>query len=247
VCGDTGWLHVGTWKQRHDTKGGLGEGLGSHTKLSRDPIPSGVLPGCNHHCSGLAGPRPRRCERHGEPGPPHMPGGEECRSPAYLVPNGLPGALVATLERHHLCNSLQVAGNVRLIQSINIIIGLLDEACYIYFSTVFWSVRTTTELLFVSVGCGVGLWEGIGEALAHLPCSRLPPTPASVLSPLCPCRWPPNTKTLLGVRWGYGGPEMRFKGATPWGTLTPCPLSTSWGPTRTLQPALMGITPRTEP
>jgi hypothetical protein len=34
------------------------------------------------------------------------------------------------------------------------------QSCHIYLSSVFRSVWTTTELLFVSVGCGDGLWVG---------------------------------------------------------------------------------------
>jgi hypothetical protein len=62
-----------------------------------------------------------------------------------------------------------------------------------------------TELLFVSVGCGDGLWVG------DLGGSRMPPlvlsagpTPVSVLSSICPCRRPHKAKTLLPMRWGVG-------------------------------------------
>ncbi len=48
--------------------------------------------------------------------------------------------------------------------------------CYIYLSSVFRSVWTTTELLFVSVGCGDGLWVGDWGG------SRIPPLVPSVWS-----------------------------------------------------------------
>jgi hypothetical protein len=40
------------------------------------------------------------------------------------------------------------------------LMGEVTHYCYIYLSSVFRSVWTTTELLFVSVGCGDGLWVG---------------------------------------------------------------------------------------
>ncbi len=65
-------------------------------------------------------------------------------------------------------------------------------------------VSTATELLFVSVGCGDGLWVGDWGGSRIPPWSRPHPTTLSVLSPICPCRRPPNTNTLLRTRWGVG-------------------------------------------
>ena len=61
--------------------------------------------------------------------------------------------------------------------------------CYIYLSSVFRSVWTTTELLFVSVGCGDGLWVGDwgGSRIPPLvPSASHPPQRAEPYFPMSP-------------------------------------------------------------
>jgi hypothetical protein len=53
----------------------------------------------------------------------------------------------------------------------------IPPCCYIYLSSVFRSVWTTTDLLFVSVGCGDGLWVGDWGG------SRIPPLVPSASHP----------------------------------------------------------------
>jgi hypothetical protein len=78
--------------------------------------------------------------------------------------------------------------------------------CYIYLSSVFRSVWTTTELLFVSVGCGDGLWVGDwgGSRIPPLvPSASHPPQRAEPYFPMSPATQhqnPSSGEVGCGVR-----------------------------------------------
>jgi hypothetical protein len=78
--------------------------------------------------------------------------------------------------------------------------------CYIYLTSVFRSVWTTTELLFVSVGCGDGLWVGDwgGSRIPPLvPSASHPPQRAEPYFPMSPATQhqnPSSGEVGCGVR-----------------------------------------------